>query len=87
MTREIVNKQKTFMQGKVRVLRIKPAKEDPDKTNVKRERFLALLKRRYGYTNDKAIEEMDRLLRQFYKTNRSLAIHHTHPVVRHPGAG
>jgi hypothetical protein len=48
--------------------------EEPDEPNAKRERFLALLKSRYGYTNEKAVDELERLLKQFYRTNRSLGI-------------
>ncbi len=50
---------------------------NPEKANTKRIRFLAMLKSRYGYTNDKAVDELDRLLKQFYKTNRSLGVYRT----------
>lgn len=47
------------------------------KINLKRERFLILLKDRYGYTNVKAIDEMERLLKQFSITNKSFKIQRT----------
>jgi hypothetical protein len=50
------------MRGGVRAIKIKPTDENPDKLNVKRERFQALPKNRYGYTNDKAVDELKRLL-------------------------
>jgi hypothetical protein len=81
-----VNKQKTQMRGRVRALKVEPTIEDPVKPNVKRKRFLALLERQYGYTNDKAIDELERLLTQFYRTNKSLEMHRTHPIFRHPRA-
>ncbi len=67
-------------QDKVRELLIKHSNLDPNQPNPKRERFLALMKSRYGYTNDKALDELKRLLKQFYKTNRSLGIRHARPV-------
>jgi hypothetical protein len=86
MTLEINKKQKTHMQARVRALRDKPVAMDPVKINVKRERFLAMLSSRYGYTNDKAIDELERLLTQFYKTNKSLGVYRDHPIFRHPHA-
>ena len=59
-------------QDKVRELLVKQNIQDP----TKRERFLALMKSRYGYTNDKSIDELKRLLRQFYRSNKSLGIRH-----------
>jgi hypothetical protein len=50
--------------------------EDPDRLKVKRQLFLAMLKKRYGYSNDKAVDELQRLLTQFYRTNKSLGIRH-----------
>jgi len=48
--------------------------EGHEANNLKRERFLAVLKNEYGYTNDKAVDELERLLRQFHSTNKSLGI-------------
>ena len=50
-----------------------------DKIKAKRERFFALLKSRYGYTNETAVDEMERILKQFYRMNRSLGLLRTHP--------
>ena len=70
--------------NKVHELLIKHSIQDPNLPNPKRERFLALMKSRYGYTNDKAIDELKRLLRQFYRTNKSLGIHHSRTNSGHP---
>ena len=47
---------------------------DLGQPNTKRKRFMALLNQRYGYTNEKSVDEMERLLKQFYITNKSLGI-------------
>ena len=60
--------------------------EDPDQANAKRERFLALLRNQYGYTNEKAVDELERLLKQFYRTNKSLGIHSARPDFKRPHA-
>jgi hypothetical protein len=60
--------------------------EDLEKTKAKREQFLARLKKQYGYTNDKAVDELERLLKMFYTTNRSLRIHRKHTNFKHPNA-
>ncbi len=70
-------------QSRVHELLSKHSIEEPDKTNPKRDRFLALLKNRYGYSNDKAVDELERLLKQFYRTNRSLTIHRKRPNLKH----
>lgn len=48
---------------------------DSGEQNAKRRQFLVLLDRRYGYTNEKSVDEMKRLLKQFYFTNKSLGIY------------
>jgi hypothetical protein len=48
--------------------------EGSEKPNAKREQFIAFLKKRYGYTNEKAVDEFERLLKQFYKLDRSSGI-------------
>ena len=86
MTVEINNKiQIKKPRGQVRKSLIKYSNQDPNQPNVKRERFMALMKSRYGYTNEKAIDELKRLLTQFYRTNRSLGIHRsrTYSKLRH----
>lgn len=77
MSDQIVNRQSKQNRGRVHELLSKHSVEDPDETNAKRERFLGLLKSRYGYTNEKAVDELERLLKQFYRMNRSLGIHRT----------
>ena len=72
--------------GGVRELLSKHSIEDQNLPNAKRERFLALLKNRYGYTNDNAVDELERLLKQFYRMNRSMGIHRTRVNSKHPPA-
>jgi histidyl-tRNA synthetase len=86
MAHEIVKKQSKQTTGRVRELISKPSVEDLDNANPKRERFLAHLKSLYGYTNEKAIDELERLLKQFYKMNRSLGINRARPNIKHPHA-
>ena len=45
------------------------------KVHIKRERLLTLLRERYGYTNEKSVDELTRLLQQFLTTNASFHIH------------
>jgi hypothetical protein len=85
MTVEINNKiQIKKPRGQVRKSLIKYSNQDPNQPNVKRERFLALMKSRYGYTNEKAIDELKRLLKQFYRSNRSLGIRKKRPNDQNP---
>ena len=84
MAYKIGNEQNKPIHGRVHELLSKHSVDDPDKSNPKRDRFLTLLKQRYGYTNDKAIDELERLLKQFYRTNRSLTIHHKRPNLKSP---
>ena len=84
MTYEIVKGQSKQTRGKVRELLNKHSAEEPDKTNAKREQFLALLKKQYGYTNEKAVDELERLLKQFYTMNKSLGIHRARPNFTDP---
>jgi hypothetical protein len=76
MAHKIVKVQsKQTCGSRVRELLSKHSVGDPYKPNAKREKFLAMLKSRYGYNNEKAVDELERLLKQFYRTNRSLGIH------------
>jgi len=75
MKNEIDPGQSIPTHGRIHELLNKHNVEDPSKSNPKRDQFLALLKNRYGYSNDKAVDELERLLKQFYRTNRSLTIH------------
>lgn len=84
MTYKMNDKQGKPTYSRVHELLSKHSVEDPDQTNPKRDRFLALLKNRYGYSNDKAVDELERLLKQFYRTNRSLTIHRKRPNLKHP---
>ncbi|GAP13607.1 hypothetical protein LARV_01362 [Longilinea arvoryzae] len=69
--------------GKVHDLLRKHSAEDPDKINRKREQFLTLIRNRYGYTNEKAVDELKRLLGQFYRTNRSFSQDRTRLKPKH----
>jgi len=80
---EIIKGHSKQTHGRVNGLVDKHNVEDPNKLNPKRERFLAMLKIRYGYTNEKAVDELERLLKQFYRMNKSLGIHRTRPNFRH----
>jgi hypothetical protein len=79
MAHEIIKGQSNQTRSRVHELLSKHSVENPDKVNAKRERFLALLKSRFGYSNDKAVDELERLLKQFYRTNKSLNIHLARP--------
>jgi hypothetical protein len=76
----IVNNQRNKTRERVRDLMSKHSIEEPVNPVAQRERFLALLKRQYGYTNDKAVDEMERLLKQFHTMNRSLTFHRPRPI-------
>jgi hypothetical protein len=84
MAERVVNGQISQPHNRVHELLSKHRLSDPAQTNVKRERFLALLKSRYGYTNEKAVDELERLLKQFYQMNKSLGIHHAPAYVELP---
>jgi hypothetical protein len=83
--------RKTDIQGlskqsrdRVRELFHKQILVDEDKTGAKHAQFLGLLKNRYGYSNDKAVVELERLLKQFDSMNKSLGIHRDRPNSKHP---
>jgi hypothetical protein len=84
MTHEIIKGQDKRTRDRVRELFNKHGIGDPNGTRAKHDRFLSLLKTRYGYSNDKAVTELQRLLQQFYVTNRSLGIHHARPNIEQP---
>jgi hypothetical protein len=87
MADETVQTQSEQAHVRVHELLSKYNIEDPGYTNPKRERFLAQLKSRFGYTNDKAVDELERLLKQFYRMNRSLGVHRIRPNFKHPHVG
>jgi hypothetical protein len=74
------------IQARVRIGKMlsKPDEdEDPGKAKAKREKLLALLKSQYGYTNEKAVDELARLLKLFSRTNKSSGIRHIRPKIKH----
>jgi hypothetical protein len=77
MTLENVKKQSTQTRGRANELLRSHRVEKPGKTNIKREQFLVMLKNRHGYTNEKAVEELDRLLTQYYRGSRRLSVQRT----------
>jgi hypothetical protein len=85
MTDEVVRKEKIQQPlEKFRELLNKHSDRDPDMPNPKRMRFFAYLKSQYGYTNEKAIDELERLLKQFDRSNQSLGIGRSHRNYFHP---
>jgi len=84
MTIEIVKEQNTKPRNTGRGLLSKHTIEDVDKASAKHEQFLALLKKQYGYTNEKAVDELERLLKLFYTMNKSLGIHQVRTGFDHP---
>ena len=75
MRRKVIQEKPKQVDIKVHDLVSTRSSEDPDKINAKRERFLFMLKKQYGYTNDKAVDELERLLKQFYRMNRSIGVY------------
>ena len=86
MAFEIVKGPSKQTHGRVHELVNQHSVEDPEKANAKREQFLALLRKQYGYTNEKAVDELERLLKQFYRMNKSLGIHSARLNDKHPHA-
>jgi len=81
-----VKAQRKQPRGRVGEPAGNPRRADPGKPNPKHDQLLALLKNRYGYTNEKAVNELERLLKQFYKMNRSLGIPGPKQNFQHPRA-
>ena len=71
-------------RGRIRELLSKLSVEDSGGTTVKRDRFLALLKSQFGYTNEKAVDELEILLKQFDRINKSLGIHRSRLNYKQP---
>lgn len=76
------NEERKQSRERVRVLMGKHGKALVDPF-AQRERFLAYLKKLYGYSNDKAVDEMERLLKQFRTMNRSLSFHRPRSIYKH----
>ena len=84
MTHENGKTQSIRQRSRMRDLLIKPGVVESEIINAKREKFLALLSSRYGYTNEKAVDELERLLKQFHRINKSLGFHRTRMNMKHP---
>jgi hypothetical protein len=87
MAHELKKGQQKQAGIKVHELLSNNGSDDQGKVNARREEFLALLKKQYGYTNEKAVIELERLLRQFYKMNRSIGIYQSRTYFKRPRAG
>ncbi|HWQ04837.1 MAG TPA: hypothetical protein VN452_05740 [Longilinea sp.] len=70
-------------RGKVRDLLMKHHAGETDEVNEKRDRFLIRLKNQFGYANEEAVDELERLLRQFYRINQSFNTNRTRLRIRH----
>lgn len=84
MAHETIRGKSKQTLNRGRVLLSKTSIEHPDQANEKREQFLAMLKKRHGYTNEIAVDELKRLLKQFYSINRRLGIQRVWPSFKHP---
>jgi hypothetical protein len=84
MTNEIVKDKVTQPYDKDQGVLSKHIVENADRAITKHKHFLALLKKQYGYTNDKAVDELERLLKLFSTMNKSLGIHHARTDFNHP---
>ncbi len=84
MTDEIVRVQLTKPRDLDQGVLSEHTVEDADRAITKHEHFLALLKKQYGYTNEKAVDELERLLKLFYTMNKSLGIHQARIEIKHP---
>ena len=82
MAYETINKMSKPERGRVGDLLKKHSIEYPDRPNPKREKFLARLKEQYGFTNEQSVAELEKLLKQFYRTNKSLGIHRPHVILK-----
>lgn len=84
MTYEIVKEQNKQPRDKVEEVFSVQSIKDPVKAIARHEQFLALLKKHYGYTNEKAVDELERLLKLFYTMNKSLGIHQAQTNIKDP---
>ncbi len=74
MANDDIKRASKTAHGRVGELLNKHSIDYPDRPNPKREKFLTMLKEQYGYTNEQSVAELERLLKQFYRTNESLGI-------------
>ena len=79
-----MNEQEKQLRIRAGDLTSKQCLENTGQPNLKRERFLAMLKKRHGYTNEKAVDELERLLKQFYRVNRSFSSYRIRLNIEHP---
>jgi hypothetical protein len=84
MTHDIIKGLDIQVEDSVQELLNKNSDEDTDMTSVKHEQFTALLKTRYGYTNEKAAEDVERRLKQFNRMDRASGIPRPRPHFKHP---
>ncbi len=68
MSNQIVNRQSKLARSIDR----------PIWGRIKRDRFIGRLQVRYGYSKEKAKEELDRLLNEFYGKNKRM-VRYLHP--------
>jgi hypothetical protein len=59
MAHKIIDSKNINEWNRARALLIKYIGEEPGNTQAKRERFLAILNSRYGYTLEKAVNELE----------------------------
>lgn len=76
MTHEVGESQKDQVFIKAHDVLVHQDSEHATFNAAKRQRFLAMLKNQYGYDNDRAVDELTRLLKQFYQINRGFAFQH-----------
>jgi hypothetical protein len=53
-----------------------------DSAKIKHQQLVAVLKSEYGYVNEKAVVELERLLRQFDRVNKSMVFHYVRPRIK-----
>ena len=83
MTYELINGNHNQTRVRARKWLYKDPSPEIEGEDPKRERFLAHLKSRHGYNDEKASKELDRLLEQFYKMERISGIQRPRPIIKH----
>jgi hypothetical protein len=90
MKKDLIKGYRKETLGSVLELLVKHCDQDPVVTSARRAKFMLLMKARYGYTNEESLDEMNRLLTRFHKTNRLIGAyrsHHSRLNIRHVDAG